>query len=363
MRFFKKIISPKDQPVKTYTDFWNWFRKNEKQFWKLVNERTHIERFLAQLSSKLNELKEGYFYLAGMMNDSTAELVITADGNTRNIVFVEELINAAPAIPGWHFTAHKQAHPMEHFNIEMGGLVFNTDTIRFYANELPAYPDEIDISFVHDQFTEENKQEVYNGVCIFLDHYLGELDFLNQIDNIQVTGRQEAGQPLIPVSKLKDYLNWRQKEFIEKYEGIGHSTKNDHYAVFSATLENGQPLSAIMNTDLLAWDAKASHPWIAALTIQYKAQPNGFPAKADDDIMNKLEDRITQELNEQEGYLNICRQTASGERHIYFACKDFRKPSKVFYAFQQEFAESFTILYSIYKDKYWRLFEQFNQQY
>ena len=50
---------------------------------------------------------------------------------------------------------------------------------------------------------------------------------------------------------------------------------------------------------------------------------------------------------------------SSGEREIYFACKDFRKPSKVFFKTQKENSEKFEIDYDIYKDKYWQSFERF----
>ncbi len=56
------------------------------------------------------------------------------------------------------------------------------------------------------------------------------------------------------------------------------------------------------------------------------------------------------------------RQTAKGEREIYFACKDFRKPSKVFYQIQQNHSDNFEINYTIYKDKYWQTFERFNKK-
>ena len=44
----------------------------------------------------------------------------------------------------------------------------------------------------------------------------------------------------------------------------------------------------------------------------------------------KLRAKIVEELKDFEGYLNIGRQTADSVREIYFACKEFRKPSKVF---------------------------------
>src|SRR5262249_27002432 len=140
------------------------------------------EVFLNKLSSKLGELNHGYFYLVGMYDDNTVELVVTADGNAKNIVFVEELIEAAPKINGWMFTALKPAINMKDINISMGDHKFNRENLGFYANESPDYPDEIDITIVHDDLTEENKEQIVNGIYIFLDNYLGELDFLNNID-------------------------------------------------------------------------------------------------------------------------------------------------------------------------------------
>lgn len=44
-----------------------------------------------------------------MLDNETAELIITADGILKNYVFVEELIDSVPKIKGWKFTAHKPA--------------------------------------------------------------------------------------------------------------------------------------------------------------------------------------------------------------------------------------------------------------
>jgi len=62
------------------------------------------------------------------------------------------------------------------------------------------------------------------GIYIFLDNYLGELDFLNNIDNLKVINKKEAEKELVSIGKLKDFLIWRQKEFIEKYEGVWYNT-------------------------------------------------------------------------------------------------------------------------------------------
>ena len=118
---------------------------------------------------------------------------------------------------------------------------------------------------------------------------------------------------------------------------------------------------AVVNTELLNWESKASHPWISVFTLKYDgSNTNGMPNDADYKVLDKIEEEIMQELKDIDGYLNIGRQTAKGEREIYFACKDFRKPSKVFFKIQQTYSGSFEIEYDTYKDKYWQSFERFN---
>jgi hypothetical protein len=361
MNFIKNIFGKKEQPIKNYSDFWNWFQENERTFFNAVKNQKNIEKvFFEKLSPKLTELKEGYFYLTGMYDDNTAELVMTADGNIKNIVFVEELIEHAPKIDGWKFTAHKPAMDIESVEINLAGYKFNSENLFFYSNDYSLYPDEIDICVIHNEQTEENKQQIGNGTYIFLDNYLGELDFLNNIDNLNIISKQEAEKEFIPISKLKAFLTWRQKEFIEKYNGIRYNTENDNYSSLEAELNNGRPLIAIVNSTLLDWDSKASHPWILVIEINYDGDNNnGMPDNLTYELLNQFEEQIMDELKDFEGYLNIGRQTADNSREIYFACKDFRKPSKVLYNLTKKYSDKLNVEYDIYKDKYWQSFERF----
>jgi len=363
MNFLKNIFGKKDEPIKSYSDFWTWFQKNEKDFLNVVKSRQNIEKgFFDKLSPKLAELKDGYYYVTGMYDDNTVELVLTADGTIKNIVFIEELVEAAPKIEGWKFTALKPSLKIEDVTIKMGGIEFSSENLFFYSNELPNYPDEIDVCIIHNDITDDNRQQIINGTYIFLDNYLGELDFVNNIDNLQVITKSEAKKELVPIDKLKDFLIWRQKEFVEKYEGVRYDTENDEYSIMEAELESGNMLLAVINTDLLEWDRQASHPWIAVMTLKYDgSKNNGMPNNSDYELLGSIEDEIMLSLKDKDGNLNIGRQTANNERDIYFACKDFRKASKVFYETQKKYGDKFEIEYDIYKDKYWQTLERFKQ--
>ena len=77
---------------------------------------------------------------------------------------------------------------------------------------------------------------------------------------------------------------------------------------------------------------------------------NGMPNEKDYKLLDNIEEDIMQELKDSDGYLNIGRQTTKGDRDIYFACKDFRKPSNVFFKILQNYSNAFEIEYDIYKD-------------
>lgn len=361
MSFFKKLFGKKETPIRTYQDFWNWFKNAESKIYHSLKYGGNAEKdFINKISPKLNELKEGFFFAGGMYDDQTAELVITADGTVKNIVFVEELIAAAPRIPNWKFTALKPELKIEDVNITMEGCEFNKDNLSFYAEDHEDYPDEVDLVVVHDDFEEKNRELIISGTYIFLDNYLGELNMITGIDNLTVIPREQAVKELIPISKLKGYLTWREKEFVEKYNGVCYSTENDNFSGFEGHFKDGSPVIAIFNATLLDWDSKASHPWILQINIYYDGkETNGMPDQETYATAGQFEEDITRELRDYEGYLNIGRRTGANKRLIYFACKDFRKPSKAVHDLSRIYGRRLDVSYDIYKDKYWQSFERF----
>lgn len=361
MSFIKNLFSKKADSIKSYEDFWNWFQNNEKSFFDVVKHKGAVEPvFFDKLSPKLNALRHGFFYLTGMFDENTCELVITADGTIKNIVFVEELVGSAPKIDGWKFTALKPALDIKGVDINMAGFKFNSENLSFYPNEHPDYPDEIDLTIVHGDYAEENKNIIV-GTNIFLENYLGELELVDTIDNISIIGKDSAEKELIPISKLKDYLNWRQKEFIERYERVRRDTENDLFSTYSATLENGRPVFAAINSSILNWESKASHPWILSVEIKYDGENNnGMPDDYTYKLLDEIEDKISEDLKDFDGYINVGRETADSVRQIYFACREFRKPSKVLDQVKSLYSNKLNLDFDIYKDKYWQTFNRYN---
>ena len=190
-------MGKKDVPISTYADFWDWFAKNERAFANVVKKQGNIEiDFFDEVTPKLDHLRSGIFTLTGMLDENTVELVLTPDGVIENIVFIEELVDSAPAIPGWKFTALKPAMDRESFSVSMANHKFSTENILFYPTQDNIYPDEIDISFSHKDLNDSNRTEIIGGCLIFLDNYLGELTFLTMIDSWKFVKENEIEHPM-----------------------------------------------------------------------------------------------------------------------------------------------------------------------
>lgn len=361
MKFLKSIIKTNDPPVRTYAEFWDWFEYNNRKFYRLVKHKGPIRKvFLHPLSEKLNQLKSGFWFLVGMDGDKNAELIITADGVIKNIPFAEDLVAQAPEMGNWKITALKQPTDIKNVCIKLEGLVFDDQKIQFYPNVHKQMPDEIDMTITHQDYSEKTKDIIKSGVFLALDHFLGELNSVTTIDNVNIIHPKDAKKELIPLERLKSYLVWREKEFIEKYEGLRYHEDMNAFAALEAKLHNGLPLLATINTGVLGWENKASHPWIAEVNIYFNTKnESALPNDDTCEQLQKIEDIINSQLKVDEGYINIGRETADSVRTIFFAGIEFRKLSRVLYNIQKNNTDTFKIDYNIYKDKYWQTFNSF----
>ncbi|RYZ32349.1 MAG: DUF695 domain-containing protein [Sphingobacteriales bacterium] len=357
MSIFRKVFPAKKPVVGGFEEFWSWFQKQERDFHTAVRSGRNIEKeFFNKLTPMLHQLNNEVLLLTGMKDPDTVELVFTADGKVKHFAFIEDLVTSAPQLRGWQFTALKPAIPG--VSIEMGGYQFGEDNISFVPDDDPLRPDEIRIILVHEDYREENSDLIENGSFIYLDNTLGELEFACLIDHVQLASKNEVAADLIPVAKLKDYLSWREKEFVEKYGALRRDTSGDQHSLMEGRLPNGQSAIIVLNADLLRWDARASHPWLLLVELQYTdKQHAGMPGETTSEKLQVLEDRISNELPAGEGYLNIGRQTGANAQHLFFACQEFRRPSRVMAALLRDNSTDIRISFEIVKDKYWKTLE------
>ncbi|MFZ4260609.1 DUF695 domain-containing protein [Sphingobacterium sp. HJSM2_6] len=362
-KIFQKLFIKKDEVKEdsTYAEFWHWFTIHSPDFYEIIKNGIEVEqKFVGIFAPKLDQLDLNLNFLVGLDVDGDAELIFTPDGVLKYVIHAEDLVASAPAINNWKFKALKRAMTIDGFSIKSGDFKFNTENIHFYPQLLESYPDEINLVFVYDHYHVEAHKELLNGVYIFLDNYLGEELIMEKIDNIELQSKSKEMTDLISVDKLKDYLIWREKEFLEKYQQVNYDSQQDEWTLFEGTIEQNLPMLSVMNCHALAWDYKASHPWILVLIQKYEPKDElGLPDNDSYSVFESIQTDMESFLPESEGYIQIGTETVNGTRELFIACRDYRKPARKAKEIQQKYSPIVDVDFEIFKDKYWRTFNSY----
>ncbi len=354
----KKTKRKVDDPRQS---FWDWFVKNEARF-KKVNGTEAAHDFLNELIEQLKPFNPWLKALAGPYDDDRYELIITADGDIALFSQVEELVKVAPPVKGWLITAHKPPLGAETMTIEMHGYSFGADNLSFYAVNDEGYPDEINIVMVHPDFNEKEEENFNAGCQIFLQNALGELQTATIIDSLDVRGAPAADEEieLIPVTKLHDYLVWREKEFVEKYAHLDAVRPEESWGVLEATAgEEAKPMIAVIDSSFKDWEYRSAYPWLAQLDIEFEANENGLPSKKTMEAIQKIEDALLVNLENGPETFLVGHDTHDGIRSIYFYTDDYNEVSRIIHVYLETVAPGFKIVFHVRKDKYWKAMDYF----
>ena len=361
------MLNTTDQQIDNQRDpiqaFWDWFAENSDEFFQIIQSHDQVEeRLITKLGAQLNALHPSLYFLVGLEDDGKAHLYITPEGVVQHVAYAEKMVAAAPELPNWTFKALKPGTKKLEFEIRTEGLTFGKNNLQFYPIVNPNFPDKIDLMFVYDSFHPESYQEILNGTFLFLDSFLGEEVMINTVDHIEVRGPGADIEELIPLEKLPDYLNWREKEFVEKYQEITYDPTDDSYTGFEGTTQEDMPIISTINTTVLNWDHKASHPWILVIMNEYiPANESGFPDADNFDLMVSVEEKIEERLMQRPGFIFLGTETVNGIREAFFACRDFRYASEVMDEFIEAYADKLNMRMEFFKDRYWQSFEKYRQ--
>ena len=256
----------------------------------------------------------------------------------------------------WKVTAHKPPMGWDSMKINMYGHEFSSDNMKFYPRQDPNYPDEIKLTLTHPEYNEEEKERFQTGGTVFLENALGEVNTATLIDSYQVRGLPEDDVELIPLTKMEEYLRWREKEFIEKYEKLDAKKPEESYNVLESQDEAGKPVFATINSGYKNWEFRAAFPWCLQIDIDYKGNENGMPDKAQSQSLQEIEDQLL-ELLAPADIIFIGHQTHNHRRTIYAYCSDYNVVSRQIHQYIEASKWVFDIAFFIKKDKYWRNME------
>jgi hypothetical protein len=360
----KKLPAKNDEHTDTAAAFWQWFIENEHRFTVLgKSESEQALSFLEELIEHMVPFNPWLKALAGPYNDEKYELIITSDGDVALFSKVEELVQAAPAINNWVITAHKPALGFEEISIELYEREFSAGTTQFYPVIQENYPDEVAIVVTHVDYNEEEDDQFQAGSKIYLENGLGELNTATKIDHYETGPIPGAGTDIIPITKLAEYLNWREKEFVEKYESVNTERPEEAFYVLEAEDGDGKPVLATIDAGFKTWPLRPAFPWMVQVDILYKGDNSGLPTEKQLQELQVIEDQIISLLPDDGTLYYIGHKTYDNYRSIYFYANEYRKNAALLHRYVENSPLEYDVMFFIRKDKYWHTMEPyFNAQ-
>jgi len=342
------------------SNFWEWFKNNEKRFnqlGKTDSEATH--KALDEIIAELNKFNPWLKAVCGQFDEDTTELIITSDGDIALFSKVQELINAAPSLKGWRFTAHKPPVGLANMGIRMYNKDFNESTLHFYPIVEADYPDEVSLVMTHKEYNAEEEEDFQTAMSIYVQNGLGETNAATQIDELSFAAEPEDGSELIPITKLAGYLTWRHKEFVEKYHASAIEFPEETFNVIEGEDDEDNVMIALVNLNYENWPYKPVFGWLLSVSMEYAPNENGLP---DAETLNTLQEEetvIIGLLTRSSDTIYTATKTFNGVRTLYFYTKEYEQPSQLMHQHLDDYEGPTNTSFFIEKDKYWRCLEEF----
>ena len=198
--------------------FWNWFQDNNQTIKNLknetiINQKQICYRLAKQLGYYSKDLD--FMIVFPKKENQKTELIITANGNPVYFNQVEELINNAPALKHWKFTAFIQ--PTANIDEIIKGLdepyvfqeiTIKTSEIKFLPLHYDANIKKLDIIiYLKNSTINCNTKTWQQVIYIILQDVLGEKSLFQNINFVQLAQLSNVTEELIELYELQFYID------------------------------------------------------------------------------------------------------------------------------------------------------------
>ena len=200
--------------MNTITAFWNYFNQNNFVF-LLLNEipkeelKTHFDKLIEILHQYNKDLD-----IIIKNKTSSAELIITANGNPYLFKEVELLVHHAPVVERWKITALLQPEtnlykyengtdkPLEYY-----GITLRISEMYFIPLENPNKPIDLGIKvLLKNYIVHKDNPRLREAVYVHIEHLIGEKTFANDIAFIEIGQLEGNTENIIELYNLKFYF-------------------------------------------------------------------------------------------------------------------------------------------------------------
>jgi len=298
--------------------FWEWFEQNHTRY-SNFNE-TYEQKaeesveLLDAITKELKKFSEGLFVEVSASQEKK-ELVITAQGNKEYFADAYALVQEAPSIGTWEFTALKPVQGLD-FNFTLAEVNINPDEILFMPLEAEEYPDDVAIRLYHKAYTTEEgakRNAVIVGLYTALNLFLGEKSTTLDLQYIDFDDMPHPKEQTFPFSELKAYIDYKKGK---------RANAGLEFPAEDIKLSEGKvgelPQLLVLNKALKFYEFTQKYPYRLEMILDIKnVGENGLPTGNTDEIYG-IEDIVYQGIAKSKRGHFIATQTYNGKRNIYY---------------------------------------------
>ncbi len=196
--------------------FWIWFVNHHETFHSEIENIKKREKIYDKISNQLKKIEPDLTFEFGpILENQVREFTISAEGVIKLFPKVDKLINEAPKLKKWKFTALRQRVPGDHYEVQYG------DSKISYSDVYYRYQDgeygEIGIELYIKNY--DHKLTTQDATHLLLDGLIGEYDYTHGIKWIEWVELSEANvQNLDPIINLRKLLDSKKRNTVELFD-------------------------------------------------------------------------------------------------------------------------------------------------
>jgi hypothetical protein len=192
--------------------FWEWFKEYNTALLNLNNiNEDQKETLLDEVLEHLHAYCDKLYFEIGDWPGEEQELIITAEGNREYFKQVEELVDSAPIIENWIFTAFLQPRELD-YTSNFEDVELKPLEIWFLPLDSKSNPKSIGlrICLPNYELVKESKW-LKAAVYKIMDAVLGEKIFALDVDHIEINSLPEKPEDhgMIELKELPAFLKWK----------------------------------------------------------------------------------------------------------------------------------------------------------
>ena len=209
--------------MKKINTFWNWFQDNNQTIKNLINETPKSQKHIAfWLNKHLNYYSRDIDFMIVFPKNifGKVELIITANGNPEYFNQVIDLVDNAPQLKNWKFTAFIQ--PTERIDKIIDGfdepyifheITLKASELKFLTLEYYEETQKFDIMiFLKNYHLYCHAKTLEQTIFIIMQDILGENSLFQNINFVQLAQMPENNEELIHLYDLQFYIDETNKK-------------------------------------------------------------------------------------------------------------------------------------------------------